>query len=85
MFDGKSAHLAPPSLAKAGVIEELKRWRLARARKDEVPAYVIFHDSTLEAIAARHPAQLEELADIHGIGPTKLERYGAEIIALLGD
>jgi DNA helicase-2/ATP-dependent DNA helicase PcrA len=82
--DGKSARLAPPSPVKAGVIEDLKRWRLDRAKKDEVPAYVIFHDSTLEAIAARHPAQLEELAEIHGIGPTKLERYGEEIIALLG-
>ena len=61
----------------------LKRWRLERAKADEVPAYVIFHNATLEAIAERAPTTIGELALIPGVGPTKLERYGADVLAAL--
>jgi DNA helicase II / ATP-dependent DNA helicase PcrA len=61
----------------------LKAWRLERARKDEVPAFVVFHDTTLEEIARRRPRELWELAKVSGVGPTKLERYGAEVILAL--
>jgi superfamily II DNA helicase RecQ len=61
----------------------LKQWRLERAQADEVPAYVIFHNSTLEAIAERGPRTLAELALVPGVGPTKVERYGADVLAVL--
>jgi DNA helicase-2/ATP-dependent DNA helicase PcrA len=61
----------------------LKEWRLERAKADEVPAYVVFHNSTLEEIADRSPRTLAELAAVPGVGPTKLERYGEEVLAAL--
>jgi superfamily II DNA helicase RecQ len=61
----------------------LKQWRLDRAKADEVPAYVVFHNSTLEAIAERGPRTLGELAGVPGVGPAKLERYGADVLAAL--
>jgi len=61
----------------------LKRWRLKRARADEIPAYVVFHNSTLAEIAARQPKSIQELASVPGVGPTKLERYGPEVLDAL--
>jgi DNA helicase-2/ATP-dependent DNA helicase PcrA len=65
--------------------EALKEWRLCRARADDVPAYVVFHNSTLEEIAGRRPRSLAELAAVPGVGPQKLERYGDEVLAALAD
>jgi len=64
-------------------VRALRKWRLERAKADGVPAYVVFHDSTLAAIAAQRPASRHELAEMPGIGPTKLERYGDDVIAAL--
>ena len=61
----------------------LKRWRLDRAKADEIPAFVVFHDTTLAAIAARRPRTAAELATISGVGPMKLERYAAEVLSVL--
>jgi DNA helicase-2/ATP-dependent DNA helicase PcrA len=61
----------------------LKQWRFERAKADEVPAYIVFHNSTLEQIAERAPRTLSELAAVPGVGPTKLERYGEEVLAAL--
>jgi ATP-dependent DNA helicase RecQ len=66
------------------VYASLKRWRLERAKADGVPAYVVFHNSTLAEVAARRPRTLTELASVPGVGPTKLERYGADVLAALG-
>jgi DNA helicase-2/ATP-dependent DNA helicase PcrA len=66
-------------------VKALKAWRLERARKDEVPAFVVFHDSTLEEIARRQPRELWQLAKVSGVGPTKLERYGQEVLATLAE
>ena len=63
--------------------EALREWRLKRARADDIPAYVIFHNSTLAAIAERRPRTLVELSLVPGIGPTKLERYGVEVLGAL--
>ncbi|MDP9222550.1 MAG: ATP-dependent DNA helicase UvrD2 [Actinomycetota bacterium] len=65
------------------VLQALKKWRRGRATSDELPAFIVFHDSTLEEIAKRRPRSLEALSAIPGIGPTKLERYGAELVAVL--
>jgi len=63
----------------------LRSWRLERAKADDVPAYVVFHNSTLAEIAERQPRTLAELARVPGVGPAKLERYGAEVLAALTD
>jgi len=61
----------------------LKRWRLQRAKADEIPAYVVFHNSTLAEIAARRPTTISELASVPGVGPAKLERYGRDVLLAL--
>jgi DNA helicase II / ATP-dependent DNA helicase PcrA len=61
----------------------LREWRLERAKADEVPAYVVFHNATLVEIAERRPRTLAELAGVPGVGPAKLERYGDDILAAL--
>jgi DNA helicase-2/ATP-dependent DNA helicase PcrA len=66
------------------VFGALREWRLERAKADEVPAYVVFHNATLAEIADRQPRTLSELALVPGVGPTKLERYGEEVLAALG-
>ena len=58
----------------------LKAWRAEVAREHNLPAYVIFHDATLAAIAERAPQTLEDLQGISGIGAKKLEAYGAEVL-----
>jgi DNA helicase-2/ATP-dependent DNA helicase PcrA len=65
------------------VFDVLKAWRLERSRADAVPPYVVFHNSTLQAIADARPRTLAELGSIPGVGPTKLERYGTELLQAL--
>jgi DNA helicase II / ATP-dependent DNA helicase PcrA len=65
------------------LMKALKAWRLERSRKDEIPAFVVFHDKTLEEIARRRPGDLRELSMVSGVGPGKLERYGDEVIVVL--
>jgi len=66
------------------LLEALREWRRATAREHNVPAYVIFHDATLEAIAAARPRTLDDLSGISGIGAKKLERYGAALLEITG-
>jgi DNA helicase-2/ATP-dependent DNA helicase PcrA len=61
----------------------LRAWRLERSRRDKVPAYVVLSDRHLQGIAVARPASLRELRALPGIGPTKLEAYGEEILAVL--
>jgi DNA helicase-2/ATP-dependent DNA helicase PcrA len=72
-------------LEQTPTVQALREWRLARARADEVPAYVVFNDRTLAELAARTPQTLAELAAVPGIGPAKLERYGPELLAQLAE
>jgi DNA helicase-2/ATP-dependent DNA helicase PcrA len=74
----RPAEELPPAFAA------LRAWRLERARADEVPAYVVFHNSTLEEIATRAPQTHADLAAVPGVGPAKLQRYGDEVLAVLG-
>jgi DNA helicase-2/ATP-dependent DNA helicase PcrA len=66
-----------------GLLEALQRWRRDRARTDAVPAYVVAHDSMLFAIADARPASLTALANVKGMGPAKLDRYGEDILAIV--
>jgi len=78
--------VAPAGAGKAGdpaLQAALRAWRADVARKRGVPAYVVLHDSTIDGIAAAHPATLSELRGIAGIGDKKLEHYGTELIALV--
>ena len=68
--------------AQRPLFEALRAWRAETARAHGVPAYVIFHDATLAAIAQSAPADLEALSQISGIGSKKLDAYGAQIIEL---
>jgi len=61
----------------------LRKWRLDKAREEEIPPFCVFHDSHLRAIAAERPATTERLLDVHGVGSRKMEKYGPEIIDLV--
>ena len=74
--------MCPPTASEA-TVEMLREWRLDRAREREVPAYVIFTDATMEALAESLPRDADELLAISGIGPDKLERYGEQLLGLL--
>jgi ATP-dependent DNA helicase RecQ len=65
------------------LLEQLKAWRLAEARTQGVPAYVILHDSTLAELAQRRPATVAQLAGVTGFGARKLERYGEAVLRVL--
>ncbi len=78
---GTAASVAGP--ADEGLFERLRAWRLERARDDEVPAYVVLHDATLRELATAKPANERDLAAVKGFGPTKLERYGDDVLAVI--
>ncbi len=63
--------------------DRLREWRRRRAEADGVPAYVVFHDSTLAEIADRRPSDWADLADVPGVGPAKLERYADEVLKIV--
>ena len=62
----------------------LKAWRAEVAQEHNLPAYVIFHDATLAAIAERAPQSLDDLQGITGIGAKKLEAYGQDVLRVVG-
>jgi DNA helicase-2/ATP-dependent DNA helicase PcrA len=69
--------------ASRQLLEALQNWRRERARADAVPAYVVAHDATLFAIADARPTSATALSRVHGMGPVKIERYGADILAVV--
>jgi ATP-dependent DNA helicase RecQ len=73
----------PLSLAERDCLEALKAWRAGVAREHNLPAFVIFHDATLRAIATRMPRSLADLDGISGLGQKKREAYGAEVIRVV--
>ena len=74
----------PPTYGEQ-TFEALRSWRLEEAREKEVPAFVVFTDATLIAIAEARPGNLEELGELAGIGSAKLERYGASVLEILAE
>ena len=69
--------------ADVETLDRLRRWRLETARAAGVPAYVVFHDSTLTAIAVARPATMAELLRVSGVGDAKLRKYGDEVLEVL--
>ncbi|HEY8472644.1 MAG TPA: ATP-dependent DNA helicase UvrD2 [Natronosporangium sp.] len=72
-----------PSDRDEELYERLREWRRLTATEQQVPAYVVFTDATLAALAERKPTTEAELAAIGGIGPRKLSQYGAAVLALV--
>jgi DNA helicase II / ATP-dependent DNA helicase PcrA len=86
----RSAGGPPPALAdltpaEAAVAERLKAWRRTRAAADGKPAFVVFGDRTLAALARARPTTPEALLAVHGFGPAKVERYGPDLLDVLRD
>jgi DNA topoisomerase-3 len=73
----------PPLAPDARVEETLRLWRLAEAKRRGVPAFRIFSDQVLKAVAAKRPATAAELLAIPGLGINTVEKYGAQIYRLL--
>jgi len=90
---GRKERTAAPGCAPAAAAEldtaaqqrfaALKAWRGDVAREHNLPAYVVFHDAALAAMAREQPGSLDELACISGVGAKKLEAYGREILRVL--
>ncbi len=69
--------------ADAALFEALRTLRLGLARKQHVPSYVIFHDSTLLEMAKKRPGDVEALSEISGVGRVKVDRYGADFLKVI--
>ena len=72
-----------PSDIDDALLERLRDWRADRSKALKVPAYVIFTDATLMAIAEQRPVDTSALVSISGIGASKLDRFGSEVLALV--
>jgi DNA helicase-2/ATP-dependent DNA helicase PcrA len=72
-----------PATYDEALYEKLRAWRTEQAGEAKVPAYVVFTDATLQAIAETKPADPDALATVPGIGPAKLERYADQVLALV--
>jgi DNA helicase II / ATP-dependent DNA helicase PcrA len=84
--EARPARRAPVPVVSSDplLFDALAAWRKQRAQADAVPAYVVFHNTTLEAIAGVKPQSIDELARVPGVGPAKLDRYGDEVLAVVG-
>jgi hypothetical protein len=84
---GRASGLIEPeeSAEDAALVDALKAWRSRTAVDQGVPAYLVFHDRHLEAIAGRKPGTTRELAACPGVGPAKLDRYGDDVLAIVED
>jgi DNA helicase-2/ATP-dependent DNA helicase PcrA len=71
----------PP--ADPRLLDALHAWRLGLARAAAVPAHVVLHDTVLLALASTRPTDAQQLLAIPGMGPVKVERYGAPLLALV--
>jgi DNA helicase-2/ATP-dependent DNA helicase PcrA len=74
-----------PAPYDEALFERLREWRSATARSLDKPAYVIFPDVTLEAIAERRPGSRSELLRVPGVGDAKLTAYGDEVLAIVAE
>jgi ATP-dependent DNA helicase RecQ len=80
---GKTAGAAPLASADERLFEALRNWRAQVAKEHGVPAYVVFHDSTLRTIAQLKPQSEAQLTGVPGVGEKKLANYGAAIVEVV--
>jgi ATP-dependent DNA helicase RecQ len=86
LVKGQKADIVGALNAEAAAIFDALRAERGRLARDQgVPPYVIFHDTTLLALANRRPRTMDELADIPGMGEKKIERYGAAFLGVLNE
>jgi ATP-dependent DNA helicase RecQ len=78
-----AAKAAELSLEEAETFERLRAARLDLARAQGVPAYVVCHDRTLREIAVRRPTSRSDLAEVHGMGPARLDAYGERFLEVV--
>jgi ATP-dependent DNA helicase RecQ len=71
-------------LETLNLFEQLRAWRAGVAHEKGIPAYIIFHDSTLRAVAETRPTTLEALSKISGVGAAKLASYGEAVLTVVG-
>jgi ATP-dependent DNA helicase RecQ len=69
--------------ADPALFQRLREWRSAVARTEGIAAFMVFHDRTLNELAARKPADRSQLEAVPGIGPSKLDRYGEALLQIL--
>ena len=81
----RQAAVPPPGNIDAALLAKLKQVRLEIARAEGVPTFAVFHDRSLQDMAARKPRSLERLADCHGVGASKQDRYGERFLEVLKD
>jgi ATP-dependent DNA helicase RecQ len=72
-----------PSDIDVALWEALRDCRRGFAEEQNVPPYVIFHDSTLQEMCVLQPATLERLAEVSGVGERKLEKYGPAFVSVI--
>jgi RecQ family ATP-dependent DNA helicase len=79
-----AAHSEEVALTPDGeaLAARIRAWRAAQAKSLGVPAYLVLHDRTLNDLARTRPSTPRQLLDVSGMGPTKVERFGAELLAL---
>ena len=80
-----SATTTPPALKGKSLYDALRALRLELAQKENVPAYVIFPNDSLQEMADKRPKTIDELLTIKGVGPTKAERYGEIFVKAIAD
>ena len=76
--------IKPAPASGSPLLQSLKDWRRGRASLDKVPAFVIFHDAVLLEISSARPRTLAALSRIKGIGESKMNRYGEEVLRIVG-
>ncbi len=79
----KKAPAADPPGFDPDLFEKLREWRLAQAKERKVSAFIVFYDRTLREIAARKPLNRRELNAISGVGPTKMDLYGEDVLQIV--
>jgi superfamily II DNA helicase RecQ len=63
----------------------LRSWRLREAKRRGIPAYAVFHDATLDALAALRPRTEAELLSVPGFGPARIARFGTELLQVIAE
>ncbi len=79
----RSASASLPTGSGDPLFEALRGWRRGVAQAQSVPAYVVADDRTLAGIAARRPLSIDALLEVPGMGRSRVERYGAEILRIV--
>jgi ATP-dependent DNA helicase RecQ len=77
------AAVTPEAPIDEDMAERLRGWRRERARTDGVPAYVVLTNASLEEVCRRMPGDEEELREVPGLGPARIERYGRDLLEVL--